>query len=348
MKKIALFVLFVLASFAVVFGQVGTVTDVEGNVYPTKVYGKTEWMTQNLYTRTYADGSAIPQGNGKDITLYKQKESSWPIGYSNYYYLTYYYINYDSISKWGMIYTDLAAAKSAGLCPDGWRVPSKADWDELINMYGGYGGYSKAGKELKSACPLKTWKFRDPDTVASGVWGALFWGSNDNDTIKDATNSSGFNANPELASWYHFDWSYNGYYLTSYIAHDTSANHWTWKTLGTAIEFRSDRDYAKYLANYYGFVRCVRDAGPITGMTDEDAKANDNFELWPNPVMNSLSVSVDAAAEVSAYDLSGKQVGSWKVNAGRTLLDVGFLPEGGYVFRITGGGKSTITKLIKK
>ena len=38
----------------------GSVTDVEGNVYPTIVIGKQEWMVLNLKTTTYNDGTPIP------------------------------------------------------------------------------------------------------------------------------------------------------------------------------------------------------------------------------------------------------------------------------------------------
>jgi uncharacterized protein (TIGR02145 family) len=38
----------------------GSVTDVEGNVYPTIKIGQQEWMVEDLKTTTYNDGSSIP------------------------------------------------------------------------------------------------------------------------------------------------------------------------------------------------------------------------------------------------------------------------------------------------
>ncbi|GBU21178.1 hypothetical protein R80B4_01067 [Fibrobacteres bacterium R8-0-B4] len=58
-------------------------------------------------------------------------------------------------SKYGRLYT-WAAAKTA--CPNGWRLPTRDDWDRLAESVGGirssdYGAYhdwSVAGKKLKS------------------------------------------------------------------------------------------------------------------------------------------------------------------------------------------------------
>ena len=46
-------------------------------------------------------------------------------------------------SKWGE-----DDVKHQGICPSGWHLPSKADWDILVTYAG---GYDKAGKKLKSA-----------------------------------------------------------------------------------------------------------------------------------------------------------------------------------------------------
>jgi uncharacterized protein (TIGR02145 family) len=39
------------------------------------------------------------------------------------------------------------SAKHKGICPDGWHIPSNADWDVLVNYAG---GYSTAGTKLRT------------------------------------------------------------------------------------------------------------------------------------------------------------------------------------------------------
>lgn len=59
----------------------------------------------------------------------------------------------------GLLYT-WHAAKQA--CPSGWHLPSDADWDVLINTFG---GKDKAGEALKST---KVWKGNGNGTNRSG------------------------------------------------------------------------------------------------------------------------------------------------------------------------------------
>ena len=40
-------------------GVVGTVTDIDGNVYKTMIYGGNEWMVENLKVTRYQNGLAI-------------------------------------------------------------------------------------------------------------------------------------------------------------------------------------------------------------------------------------------------------------------------------------------------
>lgn len=37
-----------------------------------------------------------------------------------------------------------------GICPEGWHLPYSSEWNDLIDFVGGYFGYEKANKELKS------------------------------------------------------------------------------------------------------------------------------------------------------------------------------------------------------
>ena len=105
------------------------VTDIDGNEYKTVKLGNQVWMAENLRTTRYADGTPIPLGT----------EASLDVAYR-------YYPNYNraNVSKYGYLYNWAAVMNGSasseanpsgvqGICPDGWHVPSDAEWTELTN-----------------------------------------------------------------------------------------------------------------------------------------------------------------------------------------------------------------------
>lgn len=148
----------------------GTVTDYDGNVYQTVVIGEQCWMAENL---KYLP-SVVGPGTGSNTTPY---------------YYVYGYngtdvtaakatANYDT---YGVLY-NLAAALAGesssganasgvqGICPDGWHLPSDAEWTELTEYLG---GEYDAGGKLKET-------------------GTAHW----NSPNTEATNETGFTALP--------------------------------------------------------------------------------------------------------------------------------------------------------
>ena len=106
------------------------VKDVDGNVYSTVMIGKQCWMRENLRTTKYADRTPIQ--NGGDITSYDE----------HYYY--YPGNNSDNKNPYGLLYNWAALMNGElssnsnpsgvqGVCPDGWHLPSNAEWDELFD-----------------------------------------------------------------------------------------------------------------------------------------------------------------------------------------------------------------------
>jgi uncharacterized protein (TIGR02145 family)/uncharacterized repeat protein (TIGR02543 family) len=115
-----------------------TVTDIDGNVYKSVLIGNQRWMAENLKTRRYRDGTAIPRVTGN---------AAWSAlstpGYCWY--------NNDSATynaAYGILYNWYAAAESRKIAPVGWHVPSDAEWDSLANYLG---GPNIAGGKLKEA-----------------------------------------------------------------------------------------------------------------------------------------------------------------------------------------------------
>ena len=162
--------------------NVGTVTDYDGNSYITVKIGNQWWMTENLKATHYANGDAIPDGTGVgDIS-----------GETNPKYWFAYDDNLNNVSTYGRLYTWYTITDSRNVCPDGWHVPSDAEWTELTDYLG---GASVAGGKLKET-------------------GTTHW----NTPNTGATNESGFTALP--GGFYHYDGYYDniGYYVNFWSA----------------------------------------------------------------------------------------------------------------------------------
>lgn len=111
----------------------GKMTDQDSNIYKTVSIGGQTWMAENLRTTKYNDGSAIPNVN---------EDGSWVTlstgAYCNYNKTT----NKDSIATFGRLY-NWYAVNTGKLAPKGWRVPTNAEWLQLLNHLGGEGSSDK-------------------------------------------------------------------------------------------------------------------------------------------------------------------------------------------------------------
>lgn len=112
-------------------------TDVQNNSYPTVKIGNQVWMSENLKTTRYNDGTPIP--NEADNTAWQHLNTpgfAWFNNDSATYHNTY-----------GILYNGFAVG-TGKLAPKGWHVPSDDEWDTLITNLG---GYSLAGGKLKES-----------------------------------------------------------------------------------------------------------------------------------------------------------------------------------------------------
>ncbi|MCL6261253.1 fibrobacter succinogenes major paralogous domain-containing protein [Aquiflexum sp. TKW24L] len=113
---------FVFLSIQSSFSQSGTVKDIEGNTYQTIQIGTQIWMAENLRTTRYLDGTLIPEiPNAEEWLATKQAAlSTYPNTESP---------NNNVLYNW-------YAVNSGKLCPQGWHVPSDAEWMELEKAIG--------------------------------------------------------------------------------------------------------------------------------------------------------------------------------------------------------------------
>lgn len=100
-----------------------TVTAIDGNVYETVKIGDQIWMAENLRVTHYRDGTAIPLLTSDD---------DWTSTSTGAYC---YYDNDSSNSDtYGALYNWHAVTDSRNIAPEGWHVPTDAEWKEL-EMY---------------------------------------------------------------------------------------------------------------------------------------------------------------------------------------------------------------------
>jgi len=105
------------------------VSDSQGNYYETVHIGEQLWITSNLNVSFFRNGDPIPYAKTKEDWK-KAKENKTPAWcYSN---------NDPSLSK---LYNAYAVIDTRGLAPEGWHVPSKTEWEELIDFLGENGPF---------------------------------------------------------------------------------------------------------------------------------------------------------------------------------------------------------------
>ncbi|MEN8204292.1 MAG: fibrobacter succinogenes major paralogous domain-containing protein [Bacteroidota bacterium] len=212
----------------------GELTDMDGNRYRTVRIGEQIWMAENLRITKLPDGEAIPE--------VESFSESNPIAYR--------WINDDDITTkvYGPFYTWNAAVNGhegsnlnpsgvQGVCPEGWHLPSDAEWKELEIYLGmseaeadetGLRGDGMGGKLKETG--TRSWK--SPNTGAS--------------------NESGFTAIPDGLN-------YNGYGQQSGVTFWTSSTQSSIDAYTRSLYFDKSQIRRGYKTLWDGaVVRCVK------------------------------------------------------------------------------------------
>ncbi len=187
-----------------------TLVDIEDNSYKTIKIGSQIWMAENLKTSHYADGSAITNVQDNGV--------------------------YGNVYDWNAVMNGVGSSTTnpsgvQGVCPNGWHLPSQAEWQELETTLVA----TNAGRKLKKYDNLWTQNSTHPNA-----------GYND-------ANASGFNALP------------GGYWSGAFANQNGHAYFWTATENGTNAEnFRQAFDIATLISEQgakttYFSVRCVCD-----------------------------------------------------------------------------------------
>ena len=159
----------------------GSVTDQDGNSYPSLTYGDQVWPVKNAEVVTYRDGTQIPQVTD-------------PTAWSNLTTGAWSYYNNDPtkprLYNWYAvmgIHDNDPNTPNKEFAPEGWHVPTDAEWTTLKNylIANGYNyDYTITENKIAKAMASTTgWNYT-PDTGAPGY-------------DQSRNNRSSFNAFPE-------------------------------------------------------------------------------------------------------------------------------------------------------
>lgn len=205
----------------------GGVVDVDGNSYPSLVFGNgQEWMGQNLRATHFANGDPIPYV--PDSLVWSGLDTPAWCAVDN---------NLLNAVTYGQSYNWHVVSDTRKVCPENWHVPTDLEWYGLVNYLG---GEAVAGGKLKSTGDAAN------DT---GLW----W-----ENI-GATNESGFSAVPAgnrpAAAWNYGNVSYVAFFWTATSDPNDIARAWAWVCQSS--------DATTFHGNYekrMGFsLRCVKD-----------------------------------------------------------------------------------------
>ncbi len=163
----------------------------EQNITEVKI-GEQVWMGENLNVSHFRNGDPIPHArtNKEWDRAAKQKKPAW----------CYFDNDPSNGKKRGKLYNWFAVNDPRGLAPDGWRIPSKEEWSQLVEFVGG---------EMEA----------DDNLKAKSGWGPYEVSFNNKTVRKDGNgvDTYGFSAIPGGYRWHNgpFDESKNGYWWSS-------------------------------------------------------------------------------------------------------------------------------------
>lgn len=221
----------------------GTVADREGNIYNWVIIGEQIWLTENIRSISYSDGTPIPIltdwldwifpdpfGNERAYCWYNNNEGAYKDTYGAL------YNRYAALNGYNTSNANPSGIQ--GVCPTGWHIPSDEEWKQL-EIYLGMD---------QSVVDSTGWRGADEGSKLKSING---WNSGGN-----GTNISGFSALPggyRDAS----DGAFNGVGVIAYYWSSTV------ETSGVCIrglDSFEGRMYRNFADKFYGIgVRCIKD-----------------------------------------------------------------------------------------
>jgi uncharacterized protein (TIGR02145 family) len=221
--KIVIISILILFCHKLSFLQAQTVQDYNGNTYHTVTIGSQTWTIENLEVSNFRNGDPIPEA--KTIKKWNaagnEEKPAWC------------YYNFDPANgtKYGKLYNWYAVNDTRSLAPEGWHIPSDAEWTVLIDFLG---GEKVAGAKMKSMSEWNDLRSKkDNDTISSG-FAALPGGA--------CNHSGSFYGIGDVGAWWSSSWSRtdiawarNLFYATDDVSRDGN-----YKRVGLSVRYLKD------------------------------------------------------------------------------------------------------------
>ena len=219
-----------------------TIIDIDNNVYNTVQIGNQCWMKENLRTTRFADSTTIPLNGPNSYTEpYRYAPLNNESTVENYGYLY----------NWAaMRYANATSSHFSfqGICPNGWHVPSDAEWSQLTSYVG-------SQSEFRCSVPGSI-TLNIAKSLASTVGWTSCTGEGDCAVGNDisANNATGFSALP-VGGYY--DGS-SGYGAHAVFWSDTQSDgYYAYYRAFSHCSTSIDEDYALKSRGFS--VRCIKD-----------------------------------------------------------------------------------------
>jgi len=304
------FLIFIWTSQAVYAGiNDSTVTDYDGNVYHIITIGNQQWLKEDLRSLHYADGTEIP-----GAAVYNNDENNAAI--------------YGRLYSWDAAMRNSKEEGAQGAAPDGWHIPSDAEWKELENFLG---GADIAGGKMKET-------------------GTSYW----NYPNTGAVNSSGFSGRAG-GEWDTPNNKFNlkGRYAVYWTSTEINASKARERYLAYNDAKSSTFDWYKSLK--YS-IRCVKDKTTDLKQSSSQVPGSMRMEQnYPNPFNPETSISYHLAhsghVRLAVYNILGEQLqeivnihqspGSYSVK-----MDGTNLAGGTYLYALHFGKQSIVRKML--
>jgi uncharacterized protein (TIGR02145 family) len=180
----------------------GVPVEYEGRMYKTVLAGDQCWFAENLNAgfRVSGEQDQVPKNGFIEKYCYNDDPVNCEI--------------YGGLYQWNEMMNGLSAPGSRGVCPEGWHVPSDAEWTVLFDFLGGrptagmemksgYGWYNNGNGRDTLGLSVLPGGDRDYDgTFSNLLKTAVFWNSSGYDETYAWSNKFGYQHSDAFRNYY--------------------------------------------------------------------------------------------------------------------------------------------------